>query len=242
MLPVLSPSLSPPMRRASVMAPPHHRRPLCSTCSAAWLLLLLLALARPLTALAPSNNINNANSLRSGRSAADELASLSLPVEPSTALTPQDVSVAVFRGLQHNAVPSENTGLRRAFNFCTWECRKAITARQGADTIDRFLEYAPTSPSVMPFINAVEVEVVVPEGGITVTPGTPTRGALSFVRVDAFTSKLEAASPDASLVPTSFQVQLQQQRRPPMQGVWLITAITDVRYAFAGDAGVDTSE
>ena len=40
-----------------------------------------------------------------------------------------------------------------------------------------------------------------------------------------------------------FMVRLQQERGPPpLGGMWLIREVIDVRYAFAGDAGVDTSE
>ena len=211
-------------------------------------LIYLLYTCTLVAALAPSSSAGGSfggdRVTTSGRSAADELASLTLPTKPCASLAPEDVAVAVFRGLQHNNVPQKDTGYERAFNFCSWECRKAVTARRGADTLDRFVEF---SDVLLPFLNAVKVAVEKPPEGIKVTPGTPTRGALCFVRVNAYTSKMvvpggEGNEDDASLVPTSFVVQLQQERRPPLQGMWLIREITDVRHAFAGDAGVDTSE
>ena len=36
-----------------------------------------------------------------------------------------------------------------------------------------------------------------------------------------------------------FAIRLQQERRPPQSGCWLITEILDARYAFAGDMGND---
>ena len=208
-------------------------------------LIYLLYTCTLVAALAPSSSAGGSfggdRVTTSGRSAADELASLTLPTKPCASLAPEDVAVAVFRGLQHNNVPQKDTGYERAFNFCSWECRKAATARRGADTLDRFVEF---SDVLLPFLNAVKVAVEKTPEGIKVTPGTPTRGALCFVRVNAYTSKMvvpggEGNEDDASLVPTSFVVQLQQERRPPLQGMWLIREITDVRHAFAGDAGVD---
>ena len=199
------------------------------------------SLFRPTSEVAAEVTPSPSGPQRSIRSTTDELASLSLPDSPHPDLGPGEVALAVCRGLQHGNVPREDAGLARAFAFITWECRKAVTARQGADTIERFVEYGSRSPVLLPLMNAVAVDVHVND--ITITAGTQTRGAMASVRVDAFGAKLEEGySDDAALIPTTFAVQLQQERRPPLSGCWLIRDVVDVRYAFAGDSGVDTSE
>ena len=69
---------------------------------------------------------------------AARLAVLSLPMAPDVALEPADVVYAVCRGLQCNDVPNPDAGLARLFNFATYECRAALTARQGKETVERF--------------------------------------------------------------------------------------------------------
>jgi len=168
---------------------------------------------------------------------------------PSVDFGPQDVALLVCRGLQANDAPNKDEGLRRAFAFMTWECRKAVTARQGADTVERFVEYGSRSPMLLPLIGAASLNVQRKED-VAVIPGTPTRGAMCTVRVDAWcmtygaslSDSVGGGSDSAELSATTYAVQLQQERRPPMSGCWLIRDLVDVRFAFAGDAGVDTSE
>lgn len=92
-----------------------------------------------------------------------------IPSEPSPALTAETVAVACCRSLQWVDYPTESAGLKRCFDFFTFECRKAVTARQGGGTPERFCQYGLQSPALQPFYGATRIEI----GNATYTPAQP---------------------------------------------------------------------
>jgi hypothetical protein len=172
-----------------------------------------------------------------------ELTLLNLPTEPSPDLDPETVALACCRSLQWVDYPTELAGLKRCFDFFTFECRKTVTARQGGQTVERFCEYGVLSPALQPFMGATRVEL----GNATFTPAqAPLRGALaSFPVVITGASVLSVQYPSgfdrqgisAQPPKTYMVIRLEQQRRPPGQGCWLVKEVLDVRHAFAGDMG-----
>uniref|UniRef100_A0A7S2XKT3 Uncharacterized protein n=1 Tax=Attheya septentrionalis TaxID=420275 RepID=A0A7S2XKT3_9STRA len=165
------------------------------------------------------------------------------PAEPDPALDPHSLAVWICRSVQFVDYPSSAAGLERIFDFFTWECRKAVTARQGGDTVERFCQYGLLSPALQPMMGATRI--VVGDDG-TLTPGTPTRGALYSFPITVYGASnlkfqyssghlregIHTESPRTDLV-----LRLEQARRPPLTGCWLVREILDVRHAFAGDMG-----
>jgi hypothetical protein len=116
---------------------------------------------------------------------AQALAVLSLPHAPDPDLSPEDVVHTICRALQHNSVPEYNAGIRRLYDFTTFECRAALTTRKGARSgPDKFVEHAElwTLPGCRSF------ELC---GDASIIPGTQTRGALG-ARVGSAASALPA--------------------------------------------------
>jgi hypothetical protein len=68
-----------------------------------------------------------------------EFTLLNLPKEPSPVLSAEMVAMTCCRSLQWVDHPGESDGLKRCFPFFSWESRKGVTARQGGDTVERFL-------------------------------------------------------------------------------------------------------
>jgi hypothetical protein len=162
-----------------------------------------------------------------------------LPMRPSPDLEPIEIVNACFGGLQQPDEPLPDAGYERLFHFCTYTCRKAITARMGADSLANFTKHTELSPAVQPFTRAASIRIV---DEPTIIAGTPTRGPMATVGVDVFIApsfrhasgyEKESDAPEA----LRFAIRLQQERRPPKN--WLITEILDTRYAFAGDTGND---
>jgi hypothetical protein len=172
-----------------------------------------------------------------------EVTLLNLPTEPSPDLDPETVALACCRSLQWVDYPTELAGLKRCFDFFTSECRKTVTARQGGQTVERFCEYGLLSPALQPFMGATRIEL----GNATFTPAqAPLRGALaSFPVVITGASVLSVQYPSGinrqgitAQPPKIYMVvRLEQQRRPPGQGCWLVKEVLNVRHAFAGDMG-----
>lgn len=175
------------------------------------------------------------------------------PVAPSPELTAETVARTVVRSLQfvdyttEDGNATKSAGLQRCFEFLTYDCRKAVTGRQGATTVERFIEYGLTSPALQPFMGAKSVQL----HAATYTPAQPPyRGALaSFPVTIAGPDLLSLQYPSGmqrngvasqSAVTTHMVLRLEQQRRPPC--CWLVREILDVRYAFAGDMGNDIPE
>lgn len=170
-----------------------------------------------------------------------EFTLLNLPSTPNPDLDPETVATTCCRSLQWVDYPTSNAGLARCFDFFTWECRKVVTARRGGDMVERFCEHGLLSPALQPFMGAYRVDI----GNSTYTPATAVRGAwVSYpiviqgapvlaVQYLSGMNRTGVAEPPI----THMVMRLEQQRRPPMQGCWLVKEILDVRFAFAGDMG-----
>ena len=177
---------------------------------------------------------------------AARLAVLSLPTEPDVALEPADVMYAVCRGLQCNDVPEPDAGLARLFNFATYECRAALTARQGKETVERFKKYA-DSPVMDAILRCSTFE---PRTEPTVIAGTPTRGALATQVVTVVEERgfrtsagLERKPEDQGTFSEDYLFTLQQERRPPLAGCWMVKEMIMMKHhmIFAGDSGAVNS-
>lgn len=192
------------------------------------------------------------------RAAADagttELLALSLPGEPSAALGPRDVVLAVCRGLQHVDVPTQHRGIERLFRFATYGCRAALTARRGssagnggeadcAATLESFVQEARVRPSqaLFPLLRCRSFAV----GEPTLVAATQTRGAIATLVVAIASSdgkafryrsgfaKGEQAEGSLYAAATGgdelVRFTLQQERRPPLQDCWLLTEVLPSR-------------
>jgi hypothetical protein len=175
-----------------------------------------------------------------------EFTLLKSPERPTPVLDPVTVATTVVRSLQWVDYPTPNAGLTRCFEFFSWECRKAVTARQGADTLERFVEHGILSPALQPFMGAHRVDLGA--GTYTAAPSSPPgalRGALvsfpivihgapiySLQHMSGMNRTGVSAAPETHMV-----IRLEEQRRPPLQGCWLVREILDVRHFFAGDMG-----
>ena len=165
---------------------------------------------------------------------------MQLPARPHPGIGPSDTVFALCLSLQHNNVPAPSAGLRRLFDFCSFECRSALTARQGARTVERFVEYA-HSPAFAELVNAARFSV----SAATVSAGTETRGDLAtvLVSVDGWASDGAEAGAVVS-EPSRFRWMLQRERRPPHEGCWFVTEVVNVKhhFLFNGDSGGTTTE
>jgi hypothetical protein len=171
-----------------------------------------------------------------------ELTLATAPTDPHPDLEAMNVATLVCRSLQFVDYPTPNAGLERCFPFFTHDCRALVTARQGAKTIERFVDYGLLAPALQPFMGATRVDL----GDATVTEAkAPLRGALaSYPIVIEGASILSLQHPSglgrsgvAAPPITNMVLRLEQQRRPPHQGCWMVREILDVRHAFAGDMG-----
>lgn len=177
--------------------------------------------------------------------AAQELAVLSLPSEPSPELSPADVVTALCRGLQSNQVPTPDAGIERVYHFTTYECRAALTARKGYKSgVERFVQHAM-------LYSLVECRSFRLVGEPTIIAGTQTRGAMASLAVDVqydpgfrFKSGFERRAPpadadDGASEGERYLFTLQQERRPPLAGCWLVRSLMPARehMLFNGDTG-----
>lgn len=172
-----------------------------------------------------------------------ELTLRQAPDEPHPDLTAETVALACCRSLQWVDYPAQGAGLARCFEFFTFECRKAVTARQGGNTVERFQEYGILSPALQPFMGAHSVKIG--EGTFTAAQ-PPLRGAIVSFPVEIQVAKVLSVQypsgmqrPGVVAQPPSVRMvmRLEQQRRPPNQACWLVREVLDVRHAFAGDMG-----
>jgi len=167
---------------------------------------------------------------------------LDIPTYPHPDLSPLHVATTCIRSLQFVDKPRENSGLERCFPFLTWECRKLVTARKGGDTVERFCTYGILSPALQPFMGAHRVVL----GEITILPANPpVRGSIASFPIAIRTSPIFSVTHMSGMERggvanppvVNMVMRLEQQRRPPNQGCWLVKEIMDVRMAFAGDMG-----
>jgi hypothetical protein len=171
-----------------------------------------------------------------------ELTLRRVPSEPSPDLSPEAVALACCRSLQWVDYPTNLAGLARCFDFFTFECRKAVTARQGGSTVEQFQEYGVLSPALQPFMGANRVDIG--EGTYTAAR-PPLRGAMVSFPVTIQSAKVLSVRYPSGIERGGvaeppiwqFVMRLEEQRRPPNQGCWLVREVLDVRHAFAGDMG-----
>ena len=172
-----------------------------------------------------------------------ELTLMNLPEEPDPELSAEQVALAFCRSLQWVDYPTKSAGLEWCYEFATFECRKAVTARQGGASVDRFCHYGLLSPALQPFMGANRIEL----GEATYTQAQPPlRGALASFPVVIYAADILTLQHPSGMVrqavaaqppTTNMVLRLEQQRRPPNQGCWLVREVLDVRHAFAGDMG-----
>jgi hypothetical protein len=172
-----------------------------------------------------------------------ELTLINAPTEPHPDLDVTQVAILICRSLQFVDYPTPNHGLKRCYPFFTHDCRAVVTARQGAKSVERFLEYGLLAPALQPFMGATRVDLGEATSYTEAKP--PFRGALvSFPVVIEGAPILSLQHPSgierngvAAPPITNMVLRLEQQRRPPNQGCWMVREILDVRHAFAGDMG-----
>ena len=127
------------------------------------------------------------------------LAAANLPMEPASELSEVDILSAIFRGLMYNDVPQPDTGLQRCFAFMTLPCKKLVTGHGNVPeerTLEKFLEYAKSSPKIAPFIGAKDIEF----GELSVIAGTATRGAIASMPLRVTTPIRSPLVHDSGLV------------------------------------------
>jgi hypothetical protein len=172
-----------------------------------------------------------------------ELTLVGAPDKPHPDLDAFETATLIVRSLQFVDYPSQSSGLERCYDFFTLDCRAAVTARQGARSVERFVEYGQLAPALQPFMGATKVEL----GEATLTDASPPlRGALCSFPVTIVGAPILALQYPSGMTKggvsqsppiTNMVLRLEQQRRPPYQGSWLVREILDVRMAFAGDMG-----
>jgi hypothetical protein len=113
-------------------------------------------------------------------------------------------------------------GLEVCFNFSSDQCRAAV-----GGSLDHFAEYADNP--VFGFLVKCDGWNTVSVGSLI--PGTPTRGAMQTVLMDAIlpVSSLRQPGDDGA---RRFLWTLQQERRPPRQGYWVVHSVVYVKNAY----------
>jgi len=187
-------------------------------------------------------NDDNESMLNSSDWINAELTLLNSSTEPDPSLDALQVVNLCCRSLQLVDNPTSNAGLERCFPFFSWQCRKAVTARQGGDTVERFCKYGVLSPALQPFMGAQKVNI----GDMTIIDAKPPiRGAIATFPVEIKVSPLFSVTHMSGTerkgvtepAVMNMVIRLEQQRRPPNQNCWLVREIMDIRMAFAGDSG-----
>jgi hypothetical protein len=137
---------------------------------------------------------------------------------PNPSLSATDVVVVCMNTLVER---KDGGGLEVCFNFSSDRCRAAL-----GGSLDRFQEYA-TSP-VFGFLVKCTDWKAISIG--TEIPGTLTRGAMQTVLMDAIQPAESVKAGDDG--ERRFLWTLQQERRPPRQGCWLVHEVLYVKNAF----------
>ena len=130
---------------------------------------------------------------------------------PNPDLTAQDVVNACMSTM----LQRQDAGLEVCFNFSSDQCRAAL-----GGSLEKFVQYA-TNPVFGFLVKCIDWEIV---SIGPVIPGTPTRGAMQTILLDAKQEDDGARR---------FLWTLQQERRPPRQGCWIIHEVIYVKNAFA---------
>ena len=139
--------------------------------------------------------------------------SFKLPV-PETIYSPDAVVALCMNALERNSDPLPNAGLEVCWNFSSEMCRQAL-----GGSFAKFVEYAgnPTFQSMVNHQGWVSERISEVAGG-------PTRGAMFTIMV--------TVSPKGDAEERHFLWTLQQQRRPPNSGCWLVYECLFTKNAF----------
>ena len=135
--------------------------------------------------------------------------------QPTSELSAEDIVDTCMDSLMTNDDPRANAGLEVCFNFSSDRCRASL-----GGSLEKFIEFA-SNPIFASMVNAKEWTKV--KVGPIIT-GSQTRGAMQTVLVDL---KPESGRD------RRFLWTLQQERRPPRQGCWLVHECIFVENAFA---------
>ncbi|KAL7531159.1 hypothetical protein ACHAXR_003877 [Thalassiosira sp. AJA248-18] len=128
----------------------------------------------------------------------------------------QDAVTTCMDALLQNDVPKENAGLEVCFNFSSDRCRAAF-----GGSLEDFILHA-SNPTFGSMTNANEYSV------LSVGPviaASMTRGAMQTVSIKVTPAK----GNDRTFLWT-----MQQERRPPRQGLWLVHECIFVENALWG--------
>mmetsp|Transcript_27976 Transcript_27976/g.70534 ORF Transcript_27976/g.70534 Transcript_27976/m.70534 type:complete len:223 (+) Transcript_27976:3-671(+) len=175
------------------------------------------------------------------------LGALSFPMKPDPSLTSEEVVKGLLGGLQHNDIPEPNMGLERFYNFATFTCKSALTARQGARSLQNFTKYAAREPVFSHLVNCEAFSL----GESTLIKGTPTRGDLAShivcIQEPAgfrFSSGLERSEGVGEDVEVRYRMMLQRERLPPLEGCWMVHECLCLKHGmlFNGDSGGTTTD
>jgi len=135
--------------------------------------------------------------------------------QPSPELSAEDIVHICMDSLAKNDEPRANAGLEVCFDFSSDRCRAAL-----GGSLENFINFA-SNPIFASMVNAKEWNVV---SVGPVIAGSQTRGAMKTVLIDL---KPESGRD------RRFLWTLQQERRPPRQGCWLVHECIFVENAFA---------
>ena len=135
--------------------------------------------------------------------------------QPSPELSAEDIVHICMDSLAKNDEPRANAGLEVCFDFSSDRCRAAL-----GGSLENFINFA-SNPIFASMVNAKEWNVV---SVGPVIAGSQTRGAMKTVLIDL---KPESGRD------RRFLWTLQQERRPPRQGCWIVHECIFVENAFA---------
>ena len=135
--------------------------------------------------------------------------------QPSPELSAEDIVHICMDSLAKNDEPRANAGLEVCFDFSSDRCRAAL-----GGSLENFINFA-SNPIFASMVNAKEWNVV---SVGPVIAGSQTRGAMKTVLIDL---KPESGRD------RRFLWTMQQERRPPRQGCWLVHECIFVENAFA---------
>jgi hypothetical protein len=134
-----------------------------------------------------------------------------------TDMTAQDVVTTCMNALLQNDKPRNNAGLEVCFDYSSDRCRAAL-----GGSLEEFILYA-SNPTFGSMTNAIEYTIV---NVGTIIPATVFRGAMQTVLINVTPANMGGDC-------RTFLWTMQQERRPPRQGVWLVHECIFVDIALA---------
>lgn len=170
-----------------------------------------------------------------------ELTLRNFPKKPNPDLPAEHVARCFLRSLQFVDHPDPSSGLRRVHPFLTWECIRSVTARSEVLDAKTFCEYGALSPALQPLMGATRIELDAKD--CTISPGTKARGDIVSFHITVYGAEVLAFQHKSGMIRdrvsqgpprVDMVIRLEQARRPPLAGSWLVKEIADVRYASGG--------